>query len=53
MSTPDPFQLVNFYARKIAQSPHTGDTEQDTATYKFILEDMLGFYNFLGGHEFK
>ena len=33
--------LVRGLARRLAQTPHTGDEEQDTATYDVILADAL------------
>ena len=38
--------LVRGYALRLAQTPHTGDEEQDTATYNVILSDALA--GFLG-----
>ena len=38
--------LVRGLARRLAQTPHTGDEEQDTATYNVVLSDALD--GFLG-----
>jgi hypothetical protein len=33
--------LIESYARRLAQTPHTGDEKQDTETYKHVLRAMI------------
>ena len=34
-------QLIESYARRLAQTPHTGDEGQDAETYRIVLRAML------------